>query len=60
MRVTISKKQQPNAANDEASGEVTVMQNILAVEMVKNPLLLISRILMMVLFINFGSLKLLG
>ena len=35
------------------------MRNTLFVEVVKSPLLLISRILMMLLFINFGSQKLL-
>ena len=34
------------------------MQNTLAFETVKNPLRLISRLLMMVLFINFGAQKL--
>jgi len=35
------------------------MQNTLAFEMVKHPILLISRLLMMILFINFGAQKLL-
>jgi putative oxidoreductase len=35
------------------------MQNALAFEMVRNPLILIARLLMMVLFINFGAQKLL-
>ena len=36
------------------------MQNTVVFEAVKHPLLLISRLLMMVLFINFGLQKLLG
>ena len=36
------------------------MQGTSTFEMVKHPLLLISRLLMMVLFINFGTQKLLG
>ena len=45
--------------NHQVSSGGLVMRNTVVFEVVKNPLLLISRLLMMVLFINFGLQKLL-